>query len=410
MIKKLGEYKNRPIVSGNNRNHKSELTEKQLVELLGGNMDSGGEENGGGGNNGGGNIPKPALAINDVTFYDYDGTILHSYTKDEFLKLKEMPALPTQEGLICQGWNWSFENALNAVVHHGRLEVGATYITDDNSTRLYVRAGSILLKLGLVRDYNYSIDWGDGIVEDYIYTNSSGAVTHTHTYSKKGDYIVKIYNHTNTNIELGWFSSDSITSANTSSEDPTILRKLEVGAHFLCTGYTCRNCIRLKTITLPRGANGQGNYCYAFCKSLRFVVIPQETTTISNQSFAYNERTTKAICPDTLTSDCRLGDSDSSMAILPFATGTLDGKYIEYFGRGNISSVSSMNNLNLAEAISFSACTVVPTLSGKNISSYPNDMKIIVPDALYDEWIVATNWSDYAKYIIKKSEWNALNV
>ena len=35
-MKKLGEYKNRPIVSGNNRRHKSELTEKQLVELLGG--------------------------------------------------------------------------------------------------------------------------------------------------------------------------------------------------------------------------------------------------------------------------------------------------------------------------------------------------------------------------------------
>lgn len=41
MIKKLGEYKNRPIVSGNNRNHKSELTEKQLVELLGGNTGGG---------------------------------------------------------------------------------------------------------------------------------------------------------------------------------------------------------------------------------------------------------------------------------------------------------------------------------------------------------------------------------
>ena len=33
--------------------------------------------------------------------------------------------------------------------------------------------------------------------------------------------------------------------------------------------------------------------------------------------------------------------------------------------------------------------------------------KIIVPDALYDEWIVATNWATYASQIIKKSEWDA---
>jgi hypothetical protein len=35
-MKKLGEYKNRPIVSGDNKRYPHELTEKQLVELLGG--------------------------------------------------------------------------------------------------------------------------------------------------------------------------------------------------------------------------------------------------------------------------------------------------------------------------------------------------------------------------------------
>lgn len=35
-MKKLGEYKNRPIVSGDNKRYKHELTKKQLVELLGG--------------------------------------------------------------------------------------------------------------------------------------------------------------------------------------------------------------------------------------------------------------------------------------------------------------------------------------------------------------------------------------
>lgn len=56
MIKKLGEYKNRPIVSGNNRRHKSELTEKQLVELLGGSNNNG---NGEGGSQGSDTPSKP---------------------------------------------------------------------------------------------------------------------------------------------------------------------------------------------------------------------------------------------------------------------------------------------------------------------------------------------------------------
>jgi hypothetical protein len=34
-------------------------------------------------------------------------------------------------------------------------------------------------------------------------------------------------------------------------------------------------------------------------------------------------------------------------------------------------------------------------------------MRIIVPDALYDEWIAATNWSSHASRIIKASEFNA---
>ena len=36
---------------------------------------------------------------------------------------------------------------------------------------------------------------------------------------------------------------------------------------------------------------------------------------------------------------------------------------------------------------------------------YTNEnLKIIVPDELYDTWIVATNWSTYANKIVKASE------
>ena len=53
----------------------------------------------------------------------------------------------------------------------------------------------------------------------------------------------------------------------------------------------------------------------------------------------------------------------------------------------------------------FSSVTAVPVLSASNgltTTSYVS--VIIVPDALYDEWIAATNWVAYASKIKKASE------
>ena len=43
------------------------------------------------------------LTEKDINFYDYDGTLVKSYSKENFLTLTEMPANPSHEGLIAQG-------------------------------------------------------------------------------------------------------------------------------------------------------------------------------------------------------------------------------------------------------------------------------------------------------------------
>ena len=40
---------------------------------------------------------------NDVIFYDYDGTVVASYSAADFANLSAMPANPTHEGLTAQG-------------------------------------------------------------------------------------------------------------------------------------------------------------------------------------------------------------------------------------------------------------------------------------------------------------------
>ena len=51
---------------------------------------------------------------------------------------------------------------------------------------------------------------------------------------------------------------------------------------------------------------------------------------------------------------------------------------------------------------------VVQDNSNVNNFSNTNDTyKIVVPDSLYDTFIVATNWVAIADHIMKQSDWNA---
>lgn len=52
---------------------------------------------------GGGGITEPEEK--DVDFIDYDGTLLYSYSADEFLEMTELPPNPSHDGLVAQGWN-----------------------------------------------------------------------------------------------------------------------------------------------------------------------------------------------------------------------------------------------------------------------------------------------------------------
>lgn len=71
----------------------------------------------------------------DINFWDYDGTLLYSWTLAELTTKTELPPLPSHDGLVCQGWNWTLQDIKDA----GReLDIGALYITDDGKTRLYV--------------------------------------------------------------------------------------------------------------------------------------------------------------------------------------------------------------------------------------------------------------------------------
>ena len=67
----------------------------------------------------------------------------------------------------------------------------------------------------------------------------------------------------------------------------------------------------------------------------------------------------------------------------------------------NVEYIDDMSYTHSATLLDFTRATFVPTLRGFIGSNYP--YFIVVPDALYEEWINTTNWSDGADKIYKHS-------
>ncbi len=80
----------------------------------------------------------PSASQNDVVFIDCDGNILHSYSAEEVASMTELPSLPIREGLTCQGWNRTLQELKSYVATYGQCDVGPTYITDDDLTKITI--------------------------------------------------------------------------------------------------------------------------------------------------------------------------------------------------------------------------------------------------------------------------------
>jgi hypothetical protein len=79
--------------------------------------------------------PPMPVEEKDINFYDYDGSLLYSWTLNELISATSMPNSPIHEGLISQGWNWSLSDLKS---QNTKMNVGQLYTTDDGRTRFYI--------------------------------------------------------------------------------------------------------------------------------------------------------------------------------------------------------------------------------------------------------------------------------
>lgn len=236
-----------------------------------------------GGGGGGGLAP-----VKDVNFRDYDGTILHSYSKDAFLALSELPALPSRAGLICQEWNWNIDDAKAYVQEYGALEIGATYTTDDGRTRLYIsivddtNTTLTLMFKASVSDA-LTIDWGDGNIESV----SGTTVTATHEYNSIGSYVIALKVAEGQTILFGQGSSIK-TLFQGSIYHANLLHKVEIGRGVKeIPSYSFTDCHSLQLISISKGVTSTNNLSFNKCYSLKALVLPSGLTTVGAYFYTF---------------------------------------------------------------------------------------------------------------------------
>lgn len=235
-----------------------------------------------------------------VRFFDYDGTILYSYSKDQFLALSTMPANPSHTGLVAQGWNWTLADAQDYVTEWGFLDIGQMYITTSGDTEIDIK---LLVRLNpylrLAVNGTAEIDWGDGSTVNTITgTSLTSAINTQHTYSTSGNYTITIH------VINGSFSfygtstyyllHNNSSSGNNNRVFANCIQAVRLGNNVKVGNYAFYYCSSLNYITMPIFSSENttfGSNPFGYCYGLKHLTIPNNVTNISTIQYCYGLKT-----------------------------------------------------------------------------------------------------------------------
>lgn len=384
---------------------------------------------------GGGGGARKEVEEKDVHFYDYDGTLLYSYTVAEAQALTALPPLPEHKGLIADGWNYTLEEIK---AENDMCEVGALYRTDDGKTRLYVSTPmdnfTVSLSYYQTTAKGTVIDWGDGTTET---PSSSGNALPEHTYATAGDYMITI-TVTSGTIKLARASSSYcvmglISNANRSRI--ATLRKIEVGDNVTeLQGYCFYYCGCLRTITIPSATTLIGSYSFYYAYALKHVnfprvaslaayvtascgamlalSLPPTLTSTGNYAFSSCTALRRLALPNSVTNISTYIARENKAMVrvkLPKNLGTIGGySFNTCYALPRIKAPAATTAIATNAfygcygvlEYDFTECTSVPSLASNALTGIATDTKIYVPAGLADDWKAASGWSTYASKIV----------
>lgn len=386
----------------------------------------------------------------DINFWDYDGTLLYAWTFAELATKTELPPLPSHDGLICQGWNWTLQDIKDA----GReLDIGALYITDDGKTRLYVDVDTetwddFVLNYWQSNANTTTVDWGDGTTPET--KNASSWIEHRHVYASSGSYVITMSVKEGKTMRLGSGTNGRMLIANgeTDSGRCAMLAKVEIGERVIrVTERAFFGAARLKSVAVPSGVLFEPLRTFeqaaniravtaAFssaiiqtfynCVNLRAIATPKGTTQ-SDDRYITNTAVRRVNFDMTAAAQAqalervhikaangKVGDFSACRALLAVTTPADATTFVatafrsDYALRrvtclGNIASIPAQvfQRCYPLRFVDLTHCTAVPTLANVNAFDETHaQLEIRVPASLADAWKAATNWSSLADHIV----------
>ena len=396
-----------------------------------------------------GNIRTEPPKESDINFWDYDGTLLYSWTLAELATKTELPPLPSHDGLVCQGWNWTLADIKDA----GReLDIGALYITDDGKTRLYVDVDTetwddFVLNYWQSHHNATTVDWGDGTTPETKYDYSW--VEHRHVYASSGSYVITMSVKDGATMWLGHDGRMLIANGEADSGRCAMLRRVAVGARVVATAPHCfRNCSRLESISLPQSTKVDARFAFVQCTQLRVLIAAdmneiQRTvykccnlraiatpkgTTQSNDEYAITSTAVRQVNFDMTAATTveglervhikavngQVGNFDACRSLLEVTIPADATTFVAaaFQGDNALRRVTCLGNIASIPAqvfqrcyplrfVDLTHCTAVPTLANVNAfdATHPQ-LEIRVPASLAAAWKAATNWSSLADHIV----------
>ena len=359
-------------------------------------------------------------------------------------------------------WNFTLENIRLDLQQGGFCDVGGVYEPSDHCAHIKIVIDNDNMpqdfRLCFNRTqyvYRIKIQWGD----DKTDTVDGGQYWQkhelTHTYQIPGTYHLKIGNYLQgkedyaLDIGIGTASSTIYGEyAYNATTNPypiayaNMIRAALLSNTTRLGGYAfyyCRNleyisyvnqseysditgrnffwCVNLKCLINPLDNSQLGNGCCQNCYSLRVYSNCSATSTGADANMFYNCYSLyriflKRYLGNAITRACyTLGRLAFGYELTTIGNYTIFQMYslrsIVYPPK--LKSIGSYNAYQCNNIIlhDFRNAESVPTLGTHCFYNVNTNMKIVVPDKLYDTWIAATNWSAVASKIVKASEYTA---
>ena len=325
----------------------------------------------------------------DINFYDYDGTLLYAYSFNEAKNLQELPIPPEKDLITFNGWTHLLSDILSTKT---KLDIMPYYYTKSGKTEIDVEMTEAS---GLTQSFNMSsfyeraviIDWGDGTIEQMTENNG---VKHSHTYSDYGEYTILVDADFTDTSRTG--TVYTISKYGQSESVPNVsIKSIRFSSKCYYSGSNkyayCYNLEKIAFTSKYMPQDGDFDYC------LTLKVV----STNRNQYYRQCRMCVNLIASATSKDTYAIGDRAYQYCV--------NLKKISLYKESKIMTGAFTGCVNciLYDCRNY---TTVPTLQDVNafFGINPN-AKIVVPDELYESWITATNWSAYAKYIVKASEY-----